>query len=159
MPKKDLLVGLRNNEAVLKSLVEAIEPEAIERRIKDYWTIREHLEHLVVTQRMLLGRMGQFLAEERPVMKPYIPEDRPAASDSKRGAAELVEEFVGLREKQVALAKRAGRAVWAKEGVHPEYRKYGFEILLRHTLLHDSFHMWRMEELWIEKEELIKELH
>jgi predicted transcriptional regulator YdeE len=39
-----------------------------------------------------------------------------------------------------SIIKKAKRGVWQKEGVHPEYKKYSFEILLRHMLLHDSFH-------------------
>jgi hypothetical protein len=159
MLKKDFIAALANNKRILRQFVSVIEPETIGRRIKDYWTIYEHLDHLVVTQKMLLGRIGQFIAEDRPVMKPYIPEDKPEVEDASRDAMKLIDEFEGLRDDQIALIKRAKRAVWLKEGVHPEYKKYGFEILLRHILLHDSFHMWRMEELWIEKDELIKELN
>jgi hypothetical protein len=159
MPKKDLIEGLTNNKRILRQLVSVIEAEAIHRRIKDYWTIYEHVDHLVVTQKMLLGRIRQFLAEERPVMKPYIPEDKPEVENASKSAAELVDEFERLRDEQVSLIKKAKRGVWQKAGIHPEYKKYSFEILIRHTLLHDSFHMWRMEELWIEKEELIKELN
>jgi hypothetical protein len=159
MLKRDLIRGLTNNKRILRQLVSVIEPEAIQRRIGDYWTIYEHLDHLVVTQKMLLGRIGQFLVEERPVMKPYIPDDRPEVENASGSAADLVAEFERLRDEQVVLIKRSKKGVWQKEGAHPEYRKYGFEILLRHMLLHDSFHMWRMEELWIEKEELIKELN
>lgn len=159
MLKKDLITGLTNNKRILRQFVSAMQAEAIQRRIKDYWTIYEHLDHLVVTQRMLLGRIQQFLAEERPVMKPYVPEDKPEVENASKSATELVLEFEKLRDEQVALIKKANRTVWQKEGIHPEYRKYGFEILLRHVLLHDSFHMWRMEELWIEKEELIRELN
>ena len=159
MLKKDLITGLTTNERILRQFVSVIEAEAIQRRIKDYWTIYEHLDHLVVTQKMLLGRIRQFLVEDRPAMKPYIPEDKPEVENASRSASELVGEFEKLRDEQVALIKKAKRGVWQKEGIHPEYKKYSFEILLRHMLLHDSFHMWRMEELWIEKEELIKELY
>lgn len=159
MLKRDLLAGLTCNKRILRQFVSVIEPEAIRRRIKDYWTIYEHMDHLVVTQKMLLGRIRQFLVEERPVMKPYIPEDKPEVENASKSPAELVDEFEKLRDEQIALVKKANRMAWQKEGIHPEYKKYGFEILLRHTLLHDSFHMWRMEELWIEKEELIKDMN
>ena len=159
MLKKDLIAGLTVNKGILRQLISTMEPEAIKRRIKDYWTIYEHLDHLVVTQKMLLGRIKQFLAEDRPTMKPYIPEDKPEVENASKSAAQLVGEFERLRDEQLVLIKKAKRDVWQREGIHPEYKKYGFEILVRHILLHDSFHMWRMEELWIEKEELIKELH
>jgi hypothetical protein len=155
MQRTALIAALRGNVQVLRGLVGSMTEEAIVRRIQDYWTVREHLEHLVICQAMLLGRMGQFLAEERPAMKPYNPDGAPPAT---KGIASLLDEFEALRAKQIALIEDASEAVWKRKGTHPEYRDYGFEILVRHTLLHDSFHMWRMEELWIMKEELIQEL-
>jgi hypothetical protein len=158
MAKRDLIVGLDNNKAILRQFVSSMKDEEIRRRIKDYWTIYEHLDHLVVCQKMLLGRIEQFIAEESPVMRPYVPEDKPEVADEKRGTIELVEAFCELRDRQIALIRRADKRVWQKEGAHEEYSRYSFEILVRHTLLHDSFHMLRMEELWIEKEQYIKAL-
>ena len=156
MKRPELAAGLRNNAAVLRNFMAEMSDEAVDRRIKDYWTIREHLEHLVLCQAMLLGRMEQFVAEERPVMKPYVPTEAPPAA---RSVGVLLDEFEALRSRQLTLIEGASEAVWARKGEHPEYKDYGFEILVRHTLLHDSFHMLRMEELWIMKEELIQELN
>jgi hypothetical protein len=158
MWKNDFVIGLTNNKNILKQFVSIISENDIHKRIKDFWTIYEHIDHLVVTQKMLLGRIQQFIVEDNPIMKPYIPEDNPTVEDAKKSAKELVEEFIKLRDLQIGLMKKAKRSVWQKVGVHPEYSKYSLEILVRHILLHDSFHMWRMEELWIEKENLIQEL-
>jgi hypothetical protein len=158
MLKKDLLIGLTNNKNILKHFISIMKNDEIQKRIKDYWTIYEHLDHLVITQKMLLGRIQQFIVEEKPIMKPYIPEDKPEIGNANKSAMDLVNEYLKLRDMQISLIKRAKMNVWKKEGIHPEYKRYSFEILLRHILLHDSFHMWRIEELWIEKEELIKEL-
>jgi uncharacterized damage-inducible protein DinB len=155
MKRPELIAGMRANAQVLRGLIDSMSPEEIDRRIKSFWTVREHLEHLVICQRMLLGRMEQFLVEERPAMKPYNPGDAPAAT---KAIEALLGDFEDLRKKQLTLVEGAGDDVWAKTATHPEYREYGFEILLRHTLLHDAFHMYRMEELWIMKEELIHEL-
>jgi hypothetical protein len=159
MLKNDFVIGLSNNKNILKQLISIINENDIHKRIKDFWTIYEHIDHLVVTQKMLLGRIQQFIVEDKPIMKPYIPEDKPIVENAKKSAKELVEEFIKLRDLQIGLVKKAKRNVWQKDGVHPEYSKYSLEILVRHILLHDSFHMWRIEELWIEKEELIKELN
>lgn len=158
MLKNYFLIGLSNNKAILRQFVSVIGENDIHRRIKDFWTIYEHIDHLVLTQKILLGRIEQFIVEEYPIIKPYIPEDKPTVGDAKKSAKELVEEFIQLRNLQIGLIKKAKRSVWQKEGEHPEYSKYSFEILIRHILLHDSVHMWRIEELWIEKEELIQEL-
>ncbi|MGO8694777.1 MAG: DinB family protein [Rectinemataceae bacterium] len=156
--KKKLLVALDNNKKLLKQFVKSMTDQEISRRIRDYWTIYEHIDHLVITQKMLLGRIEQFMREDNPVMRPYTPEDKPNVDDPQRTAMELVAEFRDLRDKQIKLIRKAKDSVWRKTGTHEEYVKYSFEILVRHIILHDSFHMHRMEELWIEKEEHIKEL-
>jgi hypothetical protein len=97
MANQALIVGLDNNKAILRQLVSSMKDEEIRRRIKDYWTIYEHLDHLIVCQKILLGRIEQFIAEEGTVMRPYVPEDKPEVADEKRGAIELVEAFRELR--------------------------------------------------------------
>ena len=158
MLKNDFVIGLANNKNILKQFVSVITENEIHKRIKDFWTIYEHIDHLVLTQKMLLGRIQQFIVEDNPIMKPYIPEEKPTVEDAKKSAKELVEEFIKLRDLQIGLLRKTKGSVWKKIGVHPEYSKYSLEILARHILLHDSFHMWRMEELWIEREDLIQEL-
>ena len=147
MFKNDFVIGLSNNKNILKQFVSVISENDIHKRIKDFWTIYEHIDHLVLAQKLLLGRIQQFIVEEKPIMKPYVPEEKPIVEDAKKSAKKLVEEYIKLRDMQISLIKKAKRNVWQKEGVHKEYSKYSFEILIRHILLHDSFHMWRIEEL------------
>jgi hypothetical protein len=154
--KKAFVIALQKNEKILKQFVERMTEEEINRRVKDYWTIYEHIDHLVFCQKMLLGRLEQFIEEENPVMKPYNPDDKPKTG--KASVEELIKEFCVYRDMQIKLIKKAKKDIWNKVGEHSEYSKYTFEILIRHTLLHDSWHMLRMEELWIMKEEFIKEL-
>ena len=160
MLKKDLIVGLSNNKNILKQFISIMKEDEIQRRIRDYWTIYEHLDHLVLTQKMLLGRIQQFIVENPPVIiKPYTPDENVKVEDANKTAKDLVNEFCKLRDIQIGLIKRAKRNVWSKDGKHEEYSKYTFEILLRHILVHDSFHMARIEELWIKKEQYIMELN
>jgi hypothetical protein len=154
--KKAFIFGLDNNKKILTQFIERMTEQEINRRIKDYWTIFEHIDHLVVTQKMLLGRIEQFIKEDNPIMKPYNPDDKPKTG--KASVEDLLKEFCEYRDKQITLIKKAKKSVWDKIGTHEEYSKYSFEILIRHTLIHDSYHLFRMEELWIEKEQYIKEL-
>jgi hypothetical protein len=154
--EKAFIVALENNKKILIQFVERMTEAEINRRIKDYWTIYEHVDHLVLTQVMLLGRIEQFIKEESPVMKPYTPDDKPETG--KALTKDLVNEFCEIRDKQIKLIKGAKRNAWEKIGSHKEYTVYSFEILIRHIILHDAYHFFRMEELWIEKEEYIKEL-
>ena len=42
-----------------------------------------------------------------------------------------------------------------KEAKHDEYKKYNIEIKLNHMLFHDYWHIYRIEELWLTKDEYL----
>jgi uncharacterized damage-inducible protein DinB len=157
--KRTILLALENNKKILRQFVSAMSQEERARRVRDYWTIEEHIDHLVECQRILLARIELFLKEETPVMVPYQPSAQAEERSGRKPVDERVAEFCELRDRQMRLIKKAGSSVWRKRGQHEEYSRYTFEILLRHIVLHDSFHMYRMEELWLMKEEYIKELN
>ncbi|MDA0195055.1 MAG: hypothetical protein O2951_08420 [Bacteroidetes bacterium] len=56
----------------------------------------------------------------------------------------------------VSLVKSFENDLWSKTAVHPEFNKYSHYILLRHAMMHDHFHMYRIEELWLTKDEYLK---
>lgn len=156
MNKDTYIISLRNNIEILRDFVSNMSHDEIMYRVKDFWTVYQHVEHLVESQKVILDRIHLFLSEEKPVIKPYGPNgnDTPA----KMPIHFHLDEFEKLRNQQIALIKNAEEEVWKKSGEHPEFKKYSFDILVRHALLHDGFHMWRMEELWIKKDNLILEL-
>ncbi len=156
MDKKTYIVSLENNVEILRSFISNMSRDEIMYRVKDFWTIYQHVEHLAESQRVILDRINLFLSEEKPVIKPYGPNGKLTAASLP--ISSHVEEFEKLRNQQIVLIKNAGEEVWKKSGEHPEFKKYSFDILVRHALLHDGFHMWRMEELWIKKDNLILEL-
>jgi hypothetical protein len=156
MIENDFVKVLDLNKNILCQFVENMTNIEINNRIKNYWTIYEHIEHLSFSQNVLLGRIKQFLEEEYPKIKPFGTENRVFVEEY--SVNELLKRYCKLRDEQIKLIKNTNKDTWKKEGTHEEYKKYTFEILIRHAILHDSFHMWRMEELWIENENLIKEL-
>ena len=141
-----LAEALKSNAEILSTFVRSIPEDALQTRRQDFWTIYEHLAHLVETQAMLHHRIELFMEEEAPVMTPYNPPDTPD-TDEKKSVEELLEAFSSWRSKQVELIESCDDATWEKMGEHPEYDNYSFETLVRHILLHDGFHMYRMEEL------------
>lgn len=151
MRHQDVLEGLRLGPRLLRELVQAIPPEALERRRGEgFWTLREHLEHLVEVQPMLYGRLERFLSEERPQITPYVPgPEREPREGQQKPPGELLELFERWRLRQSELIGSAPAQTWTRQADHPEYERYGFEILVRHILLHDYTHMYRMEELWL----------
>jgi hypothetical protein len=116
-------------------------------------------EHLVQTQEVIFHRMELVRDQEKPQIVPFDPAEHhreTAAGPQAPSVAQLVEQYSRWREKQLQLIAKAPPQLWAKAADHPEYDRYGFEILVRHTLLHDGFHMSRIEELGFMKKELLQ---
>ena len=123
------------------------------RRGDGFWTIAEHVSHLAQVQTMLLERLQRFMDEDRPEFVPYIPDDDEADSQPPQMEPDAaLETFTLQRQKQVELLERANRADWEKDASHPEYEQYSLYILVRHILMHDHWHMYRMEELWLTRD-------
>lgn len=153
-----LLANLEGNITILRDFIGRMPEDAVlKRRRPDVWTIYEHLEHVSGAQVMLLHRIEMFMNEEKPVITPYIPPDKPAENASKP-VEHLLDTFTKYRMKQLDAIKKAPDPLWEKRALHPEYSDYSFITLVRHAYLHDSFHMYRMEELWLQKDGFLKTL-
>ena len=152
---EQLLISLEQAPAILASLVAAVPAARLrERRREGAWTIEEHAVHLAECQPMLAGRISRILAEDDPELVPFIPDlDTPPAPRMALDAALAL--FAGERARQVALLRGATPADWARTARHPEYEAYGLHILVRHTLVHDHWHLYRMEELWLLRDEFL----
>ncbi len=157
MNRKQLVEALKLNPVVLKDFVAAIPEAALQRRRGEgYWTIYEHLLHLVETQEVIQKRLELIRDQARPVITPYAPKRLPA--EDRPSAAALVGEFARWRGEQVRLIEAAPQGLWDKPAEHPEYERYGFEILVRHALVHDGAHFARIEDLWLLKDEFLTPL-
>jgi uncharacterized damage-inducible protein DinB len=157
MENRTLIESLKLSIEVLGDFLDKI-PEAAQNQVRGegYWSINKHVNHLALTQIMLCRRIELFMKEENPVIKPYIPSNEEDTSDSLKPAQELLATFAKWREKQIVLIEQCGEGVWKREALHPEYTEYSFDTLVRHILLHDYYHMNRMEELWLLRDEYIK---
>ena len=156
----DLLDSLRRSAHILSEFAKSIPIDKMNLcRGKGFWTIAEHVSHLAQVQTMLLERLQRFIDEDRPEFVPYIPgadeaEDRPPLMDQNIA----LESFANHRQKQLELLERATHTDWQKTGSHPEYEHYSLYILLRHILMHDHWHMYRMEELWLTRDAYLTKL-
>jgi hypothetical protein len=169
MAREDLIAALGATPGVLADFLAEVSPAELRRRRgQGFWTLGEHLEHLVQVQEVLLHRLELIQEREGGVITPYVPEEHPPGKDAgaregeghpgQRGVRELLEEFTRLRRRQLRLIEAADETLWARTAVHPEYERYGFRILVRHVLFHDGFHLARMEELWIARDEVLTRL-
>ena len=72
--------------------------------------------------------------------------------------ASALDQFGRYRDKQLQLLKSAGDVMWERTATHPEYEAYSLYILTRHVLMHDYWHMYRMEELWLTRDAYLTKL-
>jgi hypothetical protein len=64
-----------------------------------------------------------------------------------------LDRFVFLRQKMIKLLRGFDSSILNKQGINDRYAFYNPYILLRHTQIHENFHMYRIEELWLTKDE------
>jgi len=158
---RDILEGLRRTPNILTEFVKTIPESGMDlRRGKGFWTVAEHVSHLAQVQPMLLDRFQRFMNEDHPEFVPYIPgnsDDEPDTPPRMDMTAAL-EQFAHYRNKQLALLESADDITWQKTATHPEYESYSLYILTRHALMHDYWHMYRMEELWLTRDAYLTKL-
>lgn len=151
----EILTGLKQAPRILAAFAASIPAARLDfRRGKGFWTAAEHVSHLTEVQPMLLERLQRFMAEDHPEFIPYLPDsdqEEPPLPPRMEMAAAL-EQFTQTREKQLALLESADERTWQKTATHPEYEHYSLYILARHILMHDFWHMYRMEELWLTRD-------
>jgi len=153
--KLELLETLRRTPTMLSAFIKTITEDKMNvRRGEEFWTIAEHVVHLAEVQPMLLTRFQRFVTEDNPEFIPYIPKENieEPVSHPRISVAEALEMFSEYRRKEIELLKDTDNTVWKKIGLHPEYELYSMEILARHVLLHDYWHMYRIEALWLTRD-------
>jgi uncharacterized damage-inducible protein DinB len=158
----DLLDGLRRGPNILTAFVRSIPSDQWDRRrAEGFWTVAEHVSHLAQVQPMLLERLQRFRDEDHPVFVPYIPgeDEAESATPEVMYAEDALAQFARCRAQQVDLLAELPVAAWSKTADHPEYRHYSAHILARHILMHDHWHMYRMEELWLTRDEFLTGAH
>ena len=158
---RDLLEGLRRTPKILSEFVKTIPEAKMDlRRGEGFWTIAEHVSHLAQVQPMMLERFQRFMNEDHPEFIPYIPgsgKDEPVFP-ARMDMAAAIEQFTTFRNKEILLLEGADDMTWQKRAIHPEYEYYSLYILARHLLMHDYWHMYRMEELWLTRDAYLTKL-
>jgi hypothetical protein len=156
----DLLEALSRSHKILSQFVQSIPRNKQDlRRGEGFWTIAEHYSHLAQVQPMLLQRIERFTVEDHPEFIPYIPGGAKEPYTPPRLDIEpALSQFADYRNRQLQLLENADETLWKKTATHPEYEEYSLYILTRHILMHDHWHMYRMEELWLIKDAYLTSL-
>jgi uncharacterized damage-inducible protein DinB len=156
---RDILDSLRQAPAVLGGLVKSIpEGRLTLRRGDGFWSISEHVSHLAQVQPMLLERLRRFRDESRPSFVPYDPAEDETEPAPLIPTGSALAQFSRIRTAQLDLLENWDATIWSKEADHPEYERYTGLILVRHILMHDYWHMYRMEELWLTRDAFLTRL-
>jgi hypothetical protein len=149
-----ILSCLEKTPEILAGLLSDIPGELLKaRRIESAWSIHEHACHIATGDRIgFLDRLDQFLNEECPVFAPLSGESFPPDHLIKMDLEQALNGFLKDRAELAQRMKSLDESLWEKEGKHPEYVRFTPYIMLRHRLMHDHLHLYRIEELWLTRE-------
>ena len=117
------------------------------------WTIREHLYHVAGVQDMLYKRILNIKNEENPVVKPYFPENEPEGVSLYESVQKAFSHYKEIRRKQILLINQLTESEFGKEAKHDEYTRYNIPIIINHMIFHEYWHMYRIEEIWLTRDE------
>lgn len=156
---KYILESLEKIPSMLKNMIGEIPKELLkQRRIAGKWCIHEHACHIIAVQPMLIQRMEKFVKEEKPEFIPYFPDNTDKQDDfMNMDLVKQLDQFSGYRKELINKASHLSEQDFNKTSIHPEYKKYTPYILLRHILMHDLLHMYRIEELWLTNDSYLPE--
>ncbi len=151
-----IILCLEQSPGILRDMAASILPAQITaRRRPGFWTIGEHIGHLAQAQSMIHGRIIRFRDENAPAFVPFIPGDDAPGDLPAESVSQSLAKFEEWRKRQLDAIRTLHPKDLAKEGSHPEYAQYNLPILLRHILMHDHWHMYRIEELWLTRDEFL----
>lgn len=150
----EIISTLEKAPVLLTDLIDSIPPDILkERRIEGKWCIHEHACHIVNAQPMQMDRLRKFINEDAPVFKKYIPgTTTPPDELMNMDLEKMLAAFPRLRAEFAELYRSLTPADWHKKAEHPQYTEYNPYIMARHAMFHDQTHMYRIEELWLQRE-------
>ena len=152
-----IIEGLEGSIPIFSDMLRSIPTEVLDiKRAEDFWSLHQHAAHLADVQPMGLERMRRILTEDVPEFEPFIPyQEEETEKPPLAPVEEIIANFKSGREQQLQLLKKASPEDWKRTAVHPEYERYGLFIFTRHVLMHDHWHLYRMEELWLTRDEYL----
>lgn len=152
-----LIQNLGTSGNILTQFIATIPADSLHmQRRAGFWTIAEHVAHLADVQEMLLERIRKFETDPAPNFIPFFPdEDEIQPESTTIDIEDALRRFNSRRQEQIDLLNRIDETAWGKTATHPEYNQYSLYILVRHILMHDHWHMYRIEELWLTRDEYL----
>jgi hypothetical protein len=158
MNRPEIISILKNAPSFLEDLLGEIPEDLLKiKRWPSKWSIHENACHLAEMHTMMIERFKIFKTEYNPIIRPHNL-DSAETPDTYLMDLDLdtcISRFRKDRKAMINILRTFMTDDWTNEGRHPEYIKYNAEIFLRHIMLHDQLHMYRIEELWLTKDEFL----
>lgn len=152
--KENLLKTLQDIPGNIESYFKNIPEDLLDRkRNETSWTIREHLYHIVSVQEMLYKRILKIKDEENPIITPFFPENESEREGLYESVQKALSYYKEIRKKQISLINQLTESEFSKEAKHEEYIKYNVPIIINHMIFHEYWHMYRIEEIWLTRDE------
>jgi hypothetical protein len=144
-----ILTALAETPRLLKELISEIDPVLYkEKIIKGKWSIHEHATHIAVGD--IYGfqkRFKDFKEIETPIFEPLSGDNFEENFFIELDLKKAITDFFDVRQKTIELARGFNSKEWNKIAYHPEYKVYTPYIMLRHLLMHDHNHLYKIEDL------------
>jgi uncharacterized damage-inducible protein DinB len=144
-----ILIALSETPRLLKELITEIDSERYkEKIIKGKWSIHEHATHIAVGD--VYGfqkRLDDFKQEEKPTFESLSGDNFDIDFFMKLDLKKSISDFFEIRQRTIEMAKEFNSNDWNKLAVHPEYKRYTPYIMLRHLLMHDHNHLYKIEDM------------
>lgn len=144
-----ILNALSETPRLLEELISEIEPKLYKQKIiEGKWSIHEHATHIGVGD--IYGfqkRLKDFREKEKPTFEPLSGDNFAKDFFIELDLKKTIKDFYPIRQRTVNLAKAFNSNDWNKIANHPEYKTYTPYIMLRHLLMHDHNHLYKIEDM------------
>jgi len=148
-----IIEALERAPTIVVPLVREVPHAVLKRRpLPGKWSAHEHACHLAVVHRLFFERLDLMLANPKPVITPYLPDQAdPHDMLLNMDLEQCLAQYVADRHRLVARLRALRSEDWNRTAEHGEYSHYSVFIMFRHVALHDFLHAYRIEELLLRK--------
>ncbi|CAI8366667.1 MAG: Uncharacterised protein [Polaribacter sejongensis] len=144
-----IISALIETPRLLKELISEIDSKIYkEKIINGKWSIHEHATHIAVSD--IYGfqkRLSDFKQKEKPIIEPLSGDNFEKNFFMELDLKKSLDDFFEIRQTTIELAKAFNKNDWNKLAIHPEYKTYTPYIMLRHLLMHDHNHLYKIEDM------------
>tara|TARA_B110000971_G_C20024254_1_gene507962 strand:- start:156 stop:623 length:468 start_codon:yes stop_codon:yes gene_type:complete len=144
-----IISALIETPRLLKELISEIDSKIYkEKIINGKWSIHEHATHIAVSD--IYGfqkRLSDFKQKEKPIIEPLSGDNFEKNFFMELDLKKSLDDFFEIRQTTIELAKAFNKNDWNKLAIHTEYKTYTPYIMLRHLLMHDHNHLYKIEDM------------